>query len=95
MSNVSWKDIFGEFQWTNFESKLTSLKKSCTTTLAHYKARQVLWDLFSTNQGNGSKNQGTDTCQCGRSYENLYQKFENLDMIGWLDAADNVKASII
>ena len=76
-------------------SKLTCLKKSYATTLAHYEARQVLWDLITTKQGNGSKNQGTDTCQCGRSYENLHQKFENLDMIGWLDAADNVKAAII
>ena len=32
---------------------------------------------------------------CGRSYKNQPQKFENLGMIGRLDAGNNVKTSII
>ena len=42
MSKVSWKYIFVGFQETVFKRKLL-LKRSCTTTLRHYKARQVLF----------------------------------------------------
>ena len=52
MSKVSWKDIFSGFQLTVFENKRCFMKKTVlhTTTLIHCKARQVLRDLFSTNQ---------------------------------------------
>ena len=52
MSKVSWKDIFSGFQLTVFENKHSFMKKTVlhTTTLIHCKARQVLRDLFSTNQ---------------------------------------------
>ena len=52
MPKVSWKDIFSGFQLTVFENKRSFTKKTVlyTTTLMHYKARQVLRDLFSTNQ---------------------------------------------
>ena len=52
MSKVSWKDIFSGFQLTVFENKRSFMKKTVlhTTTLMHCKARQVLRDLFSTNQ---------------------------------------------
>ena len=54
MSKVSWKDIFAGFQLTVFENKRTFMKKAVlhTTTLMHCKARKVLRDLFSANQGN-------------------------------------------
>ena len=57
MPNVSWKDIFAGFELTVFENKLTFMKKAAmhTTTLMHYKNKQVLGDLFRTNQGNGSE----------------------------------------
>ena len=57
MSKVSWKDIFVRFQLTVFENKCTFMKKKIlhTTTLKYCKARKVLRDLFSTNQGNGSE----------------------------------------
>ena len=57
MSKVSGRDILTGFQLTFFENKLTFMKKAGlhTTTLMHCKARQVLRDLFGTNQGNGSK----------------------------------------
>ena len=44
------------FQSTVFENKRTFMKKAVlhTTTLMHRKPRQVLHDLFSTNQENGS-----------------------------------------
>ena len=44
------------FQLTSFENKRTFMKKAVlhTATLMHYTARQVLLDLFSTNQGKGS-----------------------------------------
>ena len=45
--------------------------------MMHCKARQVLSDLFSTNQGNGS-----ERTFVVRSYKNEPQKFENLVMIG-------------
>ena len=56
MSKVSWKDIFMGFQLTVVENKRTFMKKSVlhTATLMDCKARQVLRDLFSTNQENGS-----------------------------------------
>ena len=56
MSKVSWKDIFMGFQLTVVENKRTFMKKSVlhTTTLMDCKARQVLRDLFSTDQENGS-----------------------------------------
>ena len=54
MSKVSWKDIFPGFQLTVFKNKLTFMKRvnPHTTTLMHFKARQVLRDPFNTNQGN-------------------------------------------
>ena len=57
MSKVSCRDIFAGFQSIFFKNKLTYMKKAVlhTTTLMHCKARQVIRDLFSTNQGNGSK----------------------------------------
>ena len=56
MSKVSWKDTFMGFQLTVVENKRTFMKKSVlhTTTLMDCKARQVLRDLFSTDQENGS-----------------------------------------
>ena len=56
MSKVSWKDTFMVFRLTFFKIKCTFLKKAVlrTTTLMYCKARQVLHNLFSTNQGNGS-----------------------------------------
>ena len=52
MSKVSWKDIFSGFQLTVFENKRSFTKKTVlyTTTPMHCKARQVLHDLFITNQ---------------------------------------------
>ena len=54
---VSWKDIFCGIQLTILENKRTFMKKAVLhiTTLMHCKARKVLLDLFSTNQGNGSE----------------------------------------
>ena len=56
MSKVSWKDIFMGFQLTVVEIKDIFMKKAVlhTTTLRHCKARHVLHDLFSADQGNGS-----------------------------------------
>ena len=56
MSKVSWKDIFMGFQLTVVEIKDIFMKKAVlhTTTLRYCKARQVLHDLFSADQGNGS-----------------------------------------
>ena len=47
-----------------------------TTALMNYKARQVLCDLFSTNQGNGSEMTFVEELLTSVS------KFENLAMIG-------------
>ena len=51
------KRHFGGFQYTIFKNKLIFIKKICTAynNPMHCKARQVLWDLFSINQGNGSE----------------------------------------
>ena len=51
------KKLVVGFQLTVFEDKRTFMKKTVlhTTTLMHCKAWQVLRDLFSTNQGNGSE----------------------------------------
>ena len=48
---------FWRISINKFENKLTFVKKNVlhTTTLLHCKARQVLRNLFSTNQGNGSE----------------------------------------
>ena len=50
------KDIFMGLQLTVFENKRAFIKKAVlhTTTLMHYKARHVLHNLFSADQGNGS-----------------------------------------
>ena len=48
-----------------------------TTTLMHWKAKQVLRDLFGTNQGNGSKM----TFVAGTNKVHV-KKFKNLAMIG-------------
>ena len=52
-----WKDIFAGFQLTVLENKRTFMKNVALhkTNLMHCKARQVLSDLLSTNQGNGSE----------------------------------------
>ena len=57
MLKVSGRDIFAGFQWTFFKNNFTYIKKAVLhkTTLMNCKARQVFRDLFSTNQGNGSK----------------------------------------
>ena len=57
MSKVSWKEIFAGFQLTDFKNKRPIMKKTIlhATTLMHCKARQILRNLFSTNQGNGSE----------------------------------------
>ena len=57
MSKVSGRDFFAGFQQTVFKNKPTFMKKAVLhkTTLMHSKARQVLRDLFSCNQGNGSE----------------------------------------
>ena len=54
---LSWKDIFARFQQTVSENKLTFMKKVVlhTPIMMHCKPRQVLHDLFSTNQRNGSQ----------------------------------------
>ena len=54
--NDNVKNIFIGFQLTVFENKRTFMKKAVlyTTTLMQYKARHVLRNLFSTDQGNGS-----------------------------------------
>ena len=56
MSKVSRKYNFVGFQLTFFENKGTFIKKAVlhATTLMYCKARQVLRDLFGTNQANGS-----------------------------------------
>ena len=55
MPNVSWKNIFAGFQLTVCENKRTIVKKAALhpTTLVHFKARQVIHNLFNTNQVNG------------------------------------------
>ena len=56
MSKVSLKDIFGGFQLTTSENKYTFMKKSCTVyNHSDALARQVLRDLFSTNQRSDSR----------------------------------------
>ena len=58
----------------SFENNLTFIKK-LYCTLMHYKARQVLLDLFSTNQGNSS-----ETIFVAGATKST-SKFENLAMI--------------
>ena len=55
-----------------------------TTTLMHCKAKQILRNLFSINQGSGSEIQFV----AGATEINLA-------MIGGLDVSNNLKASII
>ena len=55
----------------------------------HYKARQVLDDLCSTNQRNSSEM----TFVTGATKSN--SKFEDLAMIEWLNARNSLKASIM
>ena len=55
-----------------------------TTTLMHCKVKQILRDLFSTNQGSGSE------IQFVAGVTEI-----NLAMIGGLDVSNNLKASII
>ena len=56
MSKFPRKIFFAGFQLTILENKRTFMKKAVLhiTTLMHCKARKVLLDLFSTNQGNDS-----------------------------------------
>ena len=58
----------------SFENNLTFIKK-LYCTLMHYKARQVLLDLFNTNQENSS-----ETIFVTRATKST-SKFENLAMI--------------
>ena len=55
----------------------------------HYKPRQVLRDLFRTNQVNSSET----TFVTGATKST--SKFENLAIIGLLNARSNLKALII
>ena len=57
MSKVSARDFNGISINIFLKNNLIFLKKAVlhTTTLMHRKTRQILRDLFSTNQGNGSK----------------------------------------
>ena len=55
----------------------------------HYKARQVLRDLFSTNQVNGSEMTFVARVVIQR------QIFEILAIIGRLDTRNNLKKSVI
>ena len=57
MSKVSWNDVFCGISINNFQKKRTLLKKAIlhTTTQMHCKPKQVLRDIFSTNQGNVSE----------------------------------------
>ena len=55
----------------------------------HYKARQVLHDLLSTNQRNSSET----TFVTGATKST--SKFENLDMVGRLNVRNYLEASII
>ena len=55
----------------------------------HYKSRQVLQDPFSTNQRNSSETTFV------RGATKSTSKFEDLAMIGWLNARNNLNASII
>ena len=78
---------FCGFQYT--VSKITVKKKKLYCTLMHYKARKVFLDLFSTNQGNSSET----TFVVGAT--KWTSKFQSLAMIGWLNARNNMKVSII
>ena len=68
-----------------FKNNLTFIKK-LYCTLMHYKARQVLLDLFNTNQENSS-----ETIFVTRATKST-SKFENLAMIRWLNERNNLKA---
>ena len=57
----------------------------------HCKTRQLLHDLFSVNQGDGSEMAQI----CHWSYWNQPQKFENLAMIEWPNAGSNLNESVI
>ena len=72
----------------SFEKNLTFIKK-LYCTLMHYKPRQVLRDLFRTNQVNSSET----TFVTGATKST--SKFENLAIIGLLNARSNLKALII
>ena len=72
----------------SFEKNLTFIKK-LYCTLMHYKPRQVLRDLFRTNQVNSSET----TFVTGATKST--SKFENLDMVGRLNVRNYLEASII
>ena len=57
MSKLPGKTFLRDFNKQFSKINLFLWKKAAlhTTTLTHCKARQVLRDLFSSNQGNGSK----------------------------------------
>ena len=92
MSKDSWKDISAGFQLTVFENKRAFMKKAVlqTTILIYCKARQVLRNLLSNNQENGSEM----TFAEGTTKINL-KKFENLTVTGWFNAGSSLKASVI
>ena len=57
MSKASWKDIFCRISINSFRKQIYFYGKKPvlhTTTLTHWKARQVFRDPFSTNQRNSS-----------------------------------------
>ena len=69
----------------SFENNLTFIKNAVLHSDA-LRARQVLRDLITTNQGNSSET----TFVTGATKST--SKFENLAMIGWLNARNNLKA---
>ena len=88
------KTSFAGFQLPVFENKFTFMEKAVlhTTTLTHRKVRQILRDLFSTEQRNDSEM----TFGEGATKISLKpQTFEYLAMTGSLDTRNNLTASII
>ena len=90
--NIPGKAFLGDLDKKFSKINLFLWKKAVLhqNTPMHCKARQVLLDLCSTNQGNGSEKN-----ICGRSLSNKSQKLENLAIIGWFNAGNNLKPSII
>ena len=90
--NIPGKTFLGDLNKKFSKINLFMWKKAVLhqNTPMHCKARHVLVDLCSTNQGNGSEKN-----ICGRSLSNKSQKLENLGTIGWSNAGNNLKASII
>ena len=83
MSKVSWKYIFVGFQQQFSKVNILLWKKAVlhTTTLTHW---HILGDLSGTNQGNSLEM----TFVAGATKINIA-------MLGWFDAGNNLKLSII